>query len=363
MSDIQKKTILAVDDNPSNIQIILSALRADYNVRPFTSGRECLDYFSKGQSCDLILLDIQMPEFSGFDTIRVLKSMPQVKNIPVVFLTGVMDTQSEVEGLSLGAVDYIYKPFNPVLLKKRIEIHIALEEYSNNLEQLVQRKTETIEKLNHVTVSTIISVIGTRDQETNGHINRTSAYVMALAKTLRERGLYLEELTDENVEQLRRSAPLHDMGKVGIRDAILNKPGKLTAEEFADMKRHTTIGGDAFHAARLMMNEASFLDFAEQLARSHHEKWDGSGYPDGLSGTNIPLAARIMALADVYDALISKRPYKSPMSHETAVQIIKEGRGIHFDPMITDAFLLIEQSFNQIAQTFKDEMSPIGRPL
>ena len=355
MADTRKKTIVAVDDNPSNIQIIVSSLRSDYNIRPFTSGRECLEYFSKGQTCDLILLDIEMPEFNGFETIRVLKSMPQSKKIPVVFLTGVLDTQSEVEGLTLGAVDYIYKPVNPVLVKKRIEVHLALEEYSNNLEQLVNRKTETIEKLNHVTISTIISIIGTRDQETNGHINRTSAYVVALSHALRDRGLYIAELTDESIEQLKRSAPLHDVGKVGIKDAILNKPGRLTEEEFAEMKRHSIIGGDAFKEARLLMNEASFLDLAEQLARSHHEKWNGSGYPDGLSGDDIPLFARIMAIADVYDALISLRPYKEPMPHDVAVKIIMDGSGSHFDPAIADAFFSIEHEFDHIAQTFNDE--------
>ena len=355
MADVQKKVILAVDDNPSNIQIIVSSLRSDYIVRPFTSGRECIEYFSKGQTCDLILLDIEMPEFNGFDTIRVLKSMPESKQVPVVFLTGVMDTQSEMDGLSLGAVDYIYKPFNPMLVKKRIEIHIALEEYSNNLQQLVLRKTETIEKLNQVTIFTIISIIGTRDQETNGHINRTSAYVVALSEALRTRGNYVSELTDENIEQLKRSAPLHDVGKVGIKDAILNKPGKLTEEEFAEMKRHASIGGDAFCEARMLMNEASFLDLAEQLARSHHEKWNGSGYPQGLVGDNIPLVARIMAIADVYDALISRRPYKEPMPHAEAVQIIMEGSGTHFDPAIAEAFLSIESEFDHIAQTFNDE--------
>ena len=356
MAGAQKKTIVAVDDNPSNIQIIVSSLRDEYNVRPFTSGRECIDYFTKGQTCDLILLDIEMPEFNGFDTIRMLKRMPQSQKIPVVFLTGVLDTQSEVDGLSLGAVDYIYKPVNPVLVKKRIEVHLALEEYSNNLQQLVMRKTETIEKLNHVTISTIISVIGTRDQETSGHINRTSAYVVALAEALRSRGLFLDELNDESIDQLRRSAPLHDVGKVGIKDAILNKPGKLTDEEFSQMKRHSVIGADAFREARIMMNEASFLDLAEQLARSHHEKWNGSGYPDGLSGENIPLFARIMAIADVYDALISRRPYKEPMSHEVAVKIMMEGSGSHFDPAIADAFLSIESEFDHIAHTFSDEM-------
>ena len=354
MASAQKKVIVAVDDNPSNIQIIVSSLRNEYSVRPFTSGRECIEYFKKGQTCDLILLDIEMPEFNGFDTIRMLKSVPQSQKIPVVFLTGVLDTQSEVEGLSLGAVDYIYKPVNPVLVRKRLEVHLALEEYSNNLQQLVQRKTETIEKLNHVTISTIISVIGTRDQETNGHIHRTSAYVVALAEALRSRGLYASALTDESIEQLRRSAPLHDVGKVGIKDAILNKPGRLTEEEFSEMKRHSVIGADAFREARMMMNEASFLDLAEQLARSHHEKWDGTGYPDGLRGEDIPLFARIMAIADVYDALISRRPYKEPMPHSVALGIIRDGSGVHFDPVIVDTFLTIEPEFDQIAHKFAD---------
>ena len=354
MADLIKKTIMAVDDNPSNIQIIMNSLRSEYNIRPFTSGRECIEYFSKGQTCDLILLDIEMPEFNGFDTIRVLKSMPQSKKIPVVFLTGVIETQSEVDGLTLGAIDYIYKPVNPVLLKKRIEVHLALEEYSNNLQQLVERKTETIEKLSHVTISTIVSVIGIRDQETSGHIHRTSAYVSALAEALRSRGFYTDRLTDESIKQLIRSAPLHDVGKVGIGENILNKPGKLTEEEFAVMKCHSIIGGEAFHEARLLMNEASFLDLAEQLARSHHEKWNGTGYPDGLAGEDIPLGARIMAIADVYDALISKRPYKDPMPHEKAVQIIIDGRGSHFDPTIVDAFMTIEQDFDSIAKKFND---------
>ena len=355
MANAQKKIIVAVDDNPSNIQIIVSSLRNDYNIRPFTSGRECIEYFSKGQTCDLILLDIEMPEFNGFDTIRMLKNLPQSQKIPVVFLTGVLDTQSEVEGLTLGAVDYIYKPVNPVLVKKRIEVHLALEEYSNNLEQLVLRKTETIEKLNHVTISTIVSVIGTRDQETSGHVNRTSAYVVTLAEALCNQGMYLNQLNDESIEQLKRSAPLHDVGKVGIKDAILNKPGKLTDDEFSEMKRHSAIGADAFREARMMMNEASFLDLAEQLARSHHEKWNGTGYPDGLAGEDIPLFARIMAIADVYDALISKRPYKEPMSHDTAVKIIVDGSGIHFDPTIVNAFMSVEAEFDHIAHAFSDE--------
>jgi len=354
MADLQKKTIVAVDDSPSNIQIIVSTLRADYNVRPFTSGRECVEYFAKGQTCDLILLDIEMPEFNGFDTIRMLKSMPQCKKIPVVFLTGVVDTESEVEGFSLGAVDYIYKPVNPVLVKKRIEVHLALEEYSNNLELLVDRKTATIEKLSDVTISTIVSVIGSRDNETSGHVNRTSAYIVALSQALRSRGMYTDELTDDSIAQLKRSAPLHDVGKVGIKDAILNKPGKLTDEEFDAMKLHTTIGGEAFREARVKMNEASFLDLAEQLARSHHEKWNGLGYPEGLSGLEIPLSARIMAIADVYDALISERPYKEPFPHETAVKIIMEGSGSHFEPAIAEAFLSVEQEFDRIAQIFHD---------
>lgn len=354
MSDSRRKTIVVVDDNPVNIQIIMSSFRNEYIIIPFTSGYDAIEFFKKGQRCDLILLDVVMPEIGGFDTIKVLKSMDEAKDIPVVFLTGNMETQSQVEGLTLGAVDYIFKPFNPPLVKKRIEIHIALEEYNKNLTRLVQEKTRTIEMLSDVTVSTIVSIIGTRDEETEGHISRTGEYVTALAKELLRSGLYTDELTDENILMLRKSAPLHDLGKVGISDSILTKPGRLTNEEFEIMKTHTIIGGEAFSKAKFLMNEPSFLDYAEQLAMYHHEKWNGQGYPGGLKGTDIPLIARIMAIADVYDALISKRPYKQAMSHETATKIIAESRGTHFDPDLCDAFLRINAEFMRIAMKFNE---------
>ncbi len=352
----QKKTVVVIDDSPANLQIIISSLRDHYHMRPFTSGLEGLRYFERGQHADLILLDIEMPGLSGFDTIERLKQMPESRAVPVVFLTGVMDAASEVEGLSLGAVDYIYKPFNPLLVRKRIDMHIALEAYSQGLECAVERKTQTIEKLNRIAIFTIISIIGTRDNETKGHISRTSEYVVALSKALRDEGLYETALTDDTIQQLWRSAPLHDVGKVGIPDHILSKPGKLSCDEFEIMKTHTSIGADAFVEARAMMGEPSFLDFAEVLARSHHEKWNGQGYPEGLSGNDIPLIARIMAIADVYDALISVRPYKQPIPHDQAVQIIVEGRGTHFDPQLVDAFLHIEGKFREIADRSGDDL-------
>ncbi len=349
-----KKTVVVIDDNPSNLQAIITNLRETYTIIPFTSAREALKFFGKGNACNLILLDIEMPGMNGFETIRALKAMPNVRGIPVIFLTGRNETASEMEGLSLGAVDYIYKPFNPVLVEKRISIHIALENYSSGLERLVRLKTHTIEKLTDVTISTIISLFGSKDQETQGHIQRTSAYVVSLALELRASGVRAAELSDEAVDMLRRSAPLHDVGKAGISDAILKKPARLSPEEFEEMKLHTVIGGEALAEARRSMNEPSFLDTAEILAMYHHERWDGAGYPKGLAGENIPFLARIMSVADVYDALISARPYKPAFTHEKAVAIIAESIGTQFDPDVGTAFLRIHTAFHSIAKQFVD---------
>ncbi len=352
----EKQTIVLVDDSPANIQLIVSALRGNYNLIPFTSGKEAISFFEKGQTCDLILLDIEMPDMNGFETIKIFKSMDAVKHIPVIFITARIEVESELEGLSYGAVDYIYKPFNPALVGKRIELHLALEHYKNNLELLVRKKTQTIEKLSNVTISTIISLVGSHDDETRGHINRTSAYVVAIANELVKSGLFLEELTEENIDLMRQSAPLHDIGKVGISDGILKKPAKLTPEEFEEIKKHTSIGGEALAEARRILNEPSFLDFAEILAYYHHERWDGSGYPKKLSGNEIPIFARIMSIADVYDALISKRPYKDAYSHSEAVKTISEGCGTQFDPEVCAAFLRIDDKFESIAKEFADNI-------
>ena len=353
--DTEKKTVLVVDDNPANLRIIITSLKDDYRLIPFTSGKDAHEFFNKGRRCDLILLDVDMPEMNGFETIKLFKHNPDLRDIPVIFLTGLLDPSNEMEGLSLGAVDYIRKPFSPPLIKKRIDMYIALEEYNRHLGDLVKRKTTTIEKLSDVTIFTIVTMVGSRDHETGGHINRTSNYVVVLAEQLVRAGLFTRELTKANIDMLKRSAPLHDIGKVGIDDKILKKPDKLAPEEFNAMKEHTIIGGSALGEARQMMDEPSFLDIASVLALCHHEKWDGSGYPRGLKGEDIPLFARIMAIADVYDALISVRPYKKAFSHEEAVSIMMQGSGTHFDPRLTEAFEAVHEEFNAIARRFADQ--------
>jgi putative two-component system response regulator len=241
-------------------------------------------------------------------------------------------------------------------VRKRIDVQLKLDEYSNRLEESVAAKTGTIERLSDVTISTIVSLIGTRDEETHGHIRRTGAYVVALAEEQAKSPDYAARLTKERITELRKAAPLHDVGKVGIVDAILKKTDRLTNNEFDDMKLHTVIGGAAFKHASKIMAEPSFLDLATILAWCHHEKWDGSGYPRGIRGGEIPLEARIMAVADVYDALISQRPYKQPLPHVKALEIIMEGSGRHFDPDICAAFSRINKQFEEIANRLGSEL-------
>lgn len=350
----QVHTVMVVDDNTATCQMVLASMREHYRVVPFTSGAAALRYFEKGNTCDLILLDIDMPGMNGFEALRLFRTIPQAAGVPVIFLTGYIESEYEMEGLSMGAADYIQKPIFVPLLRQRIDNLLKLQSYSKSLESMVAAKTRTIEKLSDVTIFTIVSVIGKRDDETGGHIARTSEYVGALANKLAAVGYHADEMTPENIAMAKRSAPLHDIGKVAISDSILKKPAKLTPEEFEIIKSHTTIGADALHEACEMMGEKSFLDIGETLARYHHEKWNGKGYPEGLSGENIPVFARVMAFADVYDALISHRPYKTAMGHETAVRTILEGSGTHFDPFICKAFEEIHEQFDTIAHTFAD---------
>jgi putative two-component system response regulator len=335
--------------------MVLASMRERYRIVPFTSGAAAIRFFERGHDCDLILMDIDMPGMNGFETLRLLRTMPQAAEVPVIFLTGYIESEYEMEGLSMGAADYIQKPIFVPLLRQRIENLLKLQSYKKNLEIMVTLKTRTIERLSDVTIFTIVSVIGKRDDETGGHIARTSEYVGALATQLVKMGYHVDDLSPENIAMAKRSAPLHDIGKVAISDSILKKPGKLTPEEFEVIKTHTTIGADALREACEMMGDVSFLDTGEILARYHHEKWNGQGYPEGLKGEEIPIFARIMAFADVYDALISRRPYKVAMGHDTAVRTIQEGAGTHFDPFICRAFEEIHEQFDGIAHTFADQ--------
>lgn len=366
MSEIKKQTILAVDDTLANIDVVKGVLAQDYLVQAALSGKMALKIIEK-QKPDLILLDIMMPEMDGYEVCKILKSQDETKDIPIVFLTAKSQEDDETKGLALGAVDYITKPISPPILKERVKNHLILQSskelllrQNEILEERVIERTMQLSELQDVAMVAMGALAESRDPETGNHIRRTQRYVKVLAVELAKHEQYQDFLTPDVMTSLYKSAPLHDIGKVGIEDCILLKPGKLTDEEFEKMKRHTTYGRDALAAAEQSIESAdNFLIFAKEIAYSHQEKWDGSGYPEGLSGQDIPLSARIMAVADVYDALISKRVYKPAFSHEKAVSIIKEGRGSHFEPLLVDCFLAVADDFNQVAQDFADKEGEI----
>ncbi len=352
--DINKESkILVVDDNEFNIHLIASILKGKYNVNVAMNGKDAIKMVQKDKP-DIILLDVMMPEMDGYEVCRRLKSDYTTKDIPVIFLTALSEESDEMKGLDLGAVDYIVKPVNPKLVEKRINNHLALKYHRDNLELMVAERTRMLTLTQDVTIESLGNLAEYRDQETGGHIKRTKNYVRSLAMNLRNNERFSSTLTDDYIELLTKSAPLHDIGKVGVPDSILLKPGRLTDEEFEEMKKHTIYGRDIIAASEKSLGEESFLTLAREIAYTHHEKWDGSGYPEGVKEENIPLSGRIMAIADVYDALISKRVYKTPFPHPKAVSIIANGKGSHFDPDIAGTFIKNENEFRLIALKYAD---------
>ena len=346
-----KPHVMVVDDNVVNLQVARKALSEIYTIIPVTSGKTALTLIEKGLP-SLILLDIDMPEMDGFETIRHLKSNDATRHIPVIFLTALTDGGSELEGLQLGAVDYITKPFSIPLLIQRVSLHIALIEqkqelqnYNDNLMELVSEKTKTIEELQHAIIHALSDLIECRDGLTGGHVARTQKYLSAMTDGLALSGYYADEIKGVDLNIWVESAQLHDIGKVGTPDDILRKPGKLTSAEFDVIKNHPIIGENAIKGAMEMTSAKEFLKHAAVVAISHHEKWDGSGYPYGLKGEEIPLLGRLMAIADVYDALVSERPYKQAYSHEKAVEIIVGDSGKHFDPVLVEVFKMNSHRF------------------
>ncbi|GAB2176777.1 response regulator [Dongia sp. agr-C8] len=362
-------TILAVDDAPVNLSLITGLLKSHYRVKVANSGEKALRIVHSDLPPDLVLLDVMMPDLDGIEVCRRLKEDPRTRHIPVIFLTAMTKSEDERIGLEAGAVDYITKPISPPILLARVRTHLQLKagqdflkDKNAYLESEVFRRTREVQAIQDVTILTMASLAETRDNETGNHIRRTQHYVKALALKLRDHPRFAGYFTDHVIDLLFKSAPLHDIGKVGIPDKILLKPGKLTPEEFEIMKTHTTLGRDAIEQAeRQLGTPVEFLKLAKEIAYSHQEKWDGSGYPEGLSGDGIPVSARLMAVADVYDALISRRVYKPAFTHERAVELIAEGRGKHFDPDVTDAFMEIREEFRTIAKKFADTDGEIAR--
>jgi len=350
----QSARILLVDDNTTNLQLLHETLDGQgYKLLIAKSGKTALAITQKAKP-SLILLDIMMPEMDGYEVCRRLKADESTRQIPVIFITALVDEEDEAKGLGLGAVDYITKPINPELVRARVHNHLELKRHQDHLENLVVERTRRLALVQAVTIEGLATLAEYRDPETGGHIKRTQNYVKALAVHLKDHPRFRDELDEDAIELLYLSAPLHDIGKVAVRDNVLLKPGKLTDEEFEEMKRHTIYGNEALRITEQKLGGDSFLQCAREIAYTHQEKWDGSGYPRGLKGEEIPLSGRLMALADVYDALISKRVYKPPMPHDKAAGIIKEGKGIHFDPDMVDGFLGLENTFRNIALTFAD---------
>lgn len=350
----ERQKILVVDDTPANIHVLAETLRADYTVVAATNGYKALQLAVKKPLPDIILLDVMMPGLDGYDVCARLKGEAATTDIPVIFVTALTEAGDEAKGLALGAVDYITKPINPSLLKARVRNQLELKRHRDHLQELVDERTRELKLTQEVTIEAIGALAEYRDPETGGHIRRTQHYMRILATRLCQNPKYAPFLDHAAVESLYLSAPLHDIGKVGVPDSILLKPGKLTDEEFENMKKHADFGRDAIKSAERRLGENSFLRYAREIAETHHEKWNGSGYPCGLQEDEIPLSGRLMAVADVYDALISKRVYKPPYPHSEAVRLIVDGKGSHFDPDVVDAFLSIQDEFRKVALEFAD---------
>ena len=359
-------TILIVDDEPANLSMLSHLLRPDYQVRAANSGESALRVATSEPRPDLILLDVMMPGMDGYMVLERLRKNPATVDIPVFFVTALTDVDDEERGLALGAADYITKPIKPAVVLARVRTQLEakhtrdwLKDKNAILEAEVSRRMVENDLTQLVSIRALAHLAETRDPETGNHILRTQKYVRALALRLKQHPRFSATLDTRTIDLLTKSAPLHDIGKVGIPDSILQKPGRLTLEEWVIMKTHSRLGSDAIEQAEIDVEQpVAFLSLAKEIAHWHHEKWDGSGYPDGLHGDAIPLSARLMAVADVFDALISPRVYKPAMSYEKTREIIADGSGSHFDPDIVAAFLEDFDAMTAIADQYQDRGNP-----
>ena len=362
MSEDLRPIILVVDDTPDNLKLMSALLKDLYRVKIANGGEKALAIAQSEAQPDLILLDIMMPGMDGYEVCRRLKADRRTRDIPVIFLTAMTASEEEELGLKLGAVDYVTKPISPPVVLARVETHLKLKasadflrSKADFLEAEVERRIREVLAIQDVTILSMASLAETRDSDTGNHIRRTQRYVRELARQLMTFPRFSAYLDDAKVNLLYKSAPLHDIGKVGIPDRILLKPARFEPQEFEIMKRHTLLGREAIeHAEQSLGMPVEFLALAKEIAFSHHEKWDGTGYPEGRSGDDIPIPARLMAVADVYDALISRRIYKEGMSHADACRLIVEGAGVHFDPDVVQAFTSLAEAFQAIARQFAD---------
>ncbi len=355
-------TILIVDDVPENLSVLGELLQPFYRVLAANSGQRALQIARTTPPPDLILLDVMMPGMDGYDVLAELRAEAATRDVPVVFVTAMDSTDDEERGLDCGAVDYITKPIRPAIVLARVRTQLELKkardilsDHNAYLEQEVARRMAENQLIQEVSIHALAHLAETRDPETGNHLRRTQEYVRTLARSLKQHPRFTAYLDDRTIDALAQSAPLHDIGKVGIPDHILLKPGKLTPEEWEIMKTHAEIGAQAIAQAEAdSARPVEFLRIAQEIARSHHEKWDGSGYPAGLAGEQIPISARLMALADVFDALICARVYKPAMPMEEAYRIIVDGSGKHFDPDVAAAFVREFETFKRIAAAYAE---------
>ena len=356
MAEERKACIFLVDDNIVNLNSGKSALQGRYTVITMPSGEKLFASLEKMKP-DLILLDIEMPGMSGYDLIKGLKLSKDTADIPVIFLTGKSEVNDELRGFSLGAVDYITKPFSHLLLQKRVELHLLLKTreeelrtFNGNLLKMINARTNDISTLQNAIIMWAAEVIEFRDEETGRHVERVQRYLEILLDAMEESALYADEILGWDIEAFLKSALLHDVGKIKIRDDVLLKNARLTDDELVNMKLHSLYGKTLLESLQDKVPNQTFLEYAKTLAHRHHERWDGKGYPDGMKGSDIPLQARMMAIADVYDALISERPYKKALPHDEAMRIIAEGRGSQFDPALTDLFVGLSAKIRAVSE-------------
>ena len=336
-----QKTIFIVDDSYTNLHVAKEALSEDYKIITMASAEKMFLLLQRIRP-DLILLDIEMPEMNGIEALRQLKADVRKADIPVVFLTSTSDRVVEALGFELGAVDFLRKPFSKPVLLRRIKSHLEID-------GLIRKQTARLQRLQNGMISVIAEIIENRDEKTGGHVERTAAYIRILVGAMQPKGMYEEMLLNIDIDSFVSSARLHDVGKVVVSDVILNKPDKLSPEEYEVIKRHASMGEKIIDDIISITGDVMFLNSAKLFAGYHHERWDGTGYPRGLNGADIPFQGRIMALADVYDALVSARPYKNPIPHENAVDIIMQGKGAQFDPLMADVFYEVREQFEAIS--------------
>lgn len=351
-----KATILIVDDVPDNLSILSELLKDTYKIKAVNSGEKAIKAAKAYNKPDLILLDILMPGLSGYDVIKELKADSQTQNIPVIFLTAMAGEEDEKYGLELGAADYIIKPISAPIVLARVKTHLEnkaaadfLRDNNAYLEAEIAKRTNELSEIQDITMLALATLTETKYPGTSNRIRHTQHYVKVLAEALKTHPRFKYFLFENTIAQLFRSAPLYDMGKLGIPDSVLMKAGPLTDKEWEVMKTHTTLGLKAIeHAEKGLNIGADFMRVAKELMHYHHEKWDGSGYPTGIAGDAIPICARLMAVADMYNALVNKRVYKDAITHEQAVKVIAAGKGTNFDPDVVDAFVAVHNEFRVI---------------